>query len=113
MLKKTLNRERRRVAIRAKIKGTSERPRLVVFRSLNSIYAQIIDDSAGKTLCAASDMKSKKKGKVEKAKEVGQNIGKLAKEKKIGSIVFDRAGYKYHGRVKALADAAREAGLVF
>lgn len=96
-----------------RIRGTQDRPRLVVKRSNNNIYAQLIDDVARKTLCSSNDIKSKTKGKIERAKEVGQDIAKKAQEKKTTSIVFDRAGYKYHGRVKALADAAREAGLQF
>ena len=112
-MKKETLRERRRATIRAKIRGTSKRPRLVVKRSLSNIYAQVIDDSKGKTICAASDLKSKTKGRIDQAKEAGLQIAKLATEKKITSIVFDRAGYKYHGRVKALADAAREGGLKF
>lgn len=112
-MKKEILRERRRAAIRAKVRGTGERPRLVVKRSLSNIYAQVINDVEGKTICAASDIKSKKKGNIDRATEVGAGIAKLATEKKITSVVFDRAGYKYHGRVKALADAAREAGLKF
>ena len=110
---KEIKRERRRAVIRAKIRGTAERPRLVVKRSLTNIYAQVIDDAAGKTICAASDLKSKTKGKIERAKEVGAQVAKLAIEKKITSIVFDRAGYKYHGRIKTLAETVREAGLKF
>ena len=110
--KETL-RERRRARIRAKVRGVAQRPRLVVKRSLSNIYAQIIDDASGKTVCAASDLKSKTKGKSERAKEVGALIAKAAQEKKVDAVVFDRAGYNYHGRVKALAEAAREAGLKF
>lgn len=107
-------RKKRHNRIRAKVNGNAERPRLVVFRSLTSIYAQIVDDKTNKTIVSASDLKSKAKGtKVEKAKEVGTEIAKKALEKNINTIVFDRNGYKYHGRVKALADAAREAGLQF
>ena len=104
----------RRIAkVRAKVSGTAKKPRLNVFRSLNHIRAQIIDDTTGKTLVFASDDKIKKGTKVDKAKEVGKTIAKLAQEQKIKKVVFDRAGYKYHGRVKALAEAAREAGLEF
>lgn len=113
MLQKEQKRERRRAPIRARMQGVATKPRLVIKRGNNNIYAQLIDDEAGKTLCAANDLKSKTKGKIERAKEVGQAIAKLAQEKKVNTIVFDRAGYKYHGRVKALADAAREGGLQF
>lgn len=90
------------------------RPRLVVFRSNKYIYGQIIDDASSKTLIAASDNKNKKsKNKIESAKEVGINLAKESLKKNIKNIVFDRAGYKYHGRVKALAEGAREGGLVF
>ncbi len=107
-------RTRRKVRIRAKISGSQARPRLVVFRSLNHIYAQLINDENGKVIASASDMKAKDKGtKTEKAKAVGEQIASLAKENKIDTVVFDRNGYKYHGRVKAVADAAREGGLQF
>ena len=107
-------RRKRHNRVRAKVSGTAERPRLVVFRSLTNTYAQLIDDENGKVLGEASDLKSKSKGtKIEKAKEVGVNIAKVAKEKKIESVVFDRNGYKYHGRVKSLAEGAREGGLKF
>lgn len=112
--KKESDRQKRHNRIRAKITGTAERPRLVVFRSLNHIYAQIINDENGKVIAESSDIKSKSKGtKVEKAKEVGVEIAKKAVESKVTQIVFDRNGYKYHGRVKAIADSAREAGLQF
>jgi large subunit ribosomal protein L18 len=102
-----------------KVSGTSERPRLCVYRSLDHIYAQIIDDRAGKTLVAASsadkdgkkDLKSG--GNVAAAKVVGKLVAERAKAAGLDKVVFDRGGYKYHGRVKALADAAREAGLQF
>lgn len=101
--------------------GTPERPRLSVYRSLDNIYAQIIDDLSGKTLAAASSLTKAAKGKkgktsggnIEAAKMVGAKLAALAKEKNISKVVFDRGGYIYHGRVKALADAAREGGLVF
>ena len=102
-----------------KVSGTSERPRLCVYRSLDHIYAQIIDDRAGKTLVAASSadkgtQKSLKGGgNVAAAKVVGKEIAERAKAAGVAKVVFDRGGYKYHGRVKALADAAREAGLQF
>ncbi|HET9283054.1 MAG TPA: 50S ribosomal protein L18 [Candidatus Angelobacter sp.] len=110
---------RRRVheRIRTRLSGTSERPRLNVYRSLNHIYAQVIDDTSGKTLASASTSgkKSGKKtgGNVASAKEIGKTIAQRAKEKGIKKVVFDRGGYLYHGRIKALADAAREAGLEF
>jgi large subunit ribosomal protein L18 len=102
-----------------KVSGTSERPRLCVYRSLDHIYAQVIDDRAGKTLVAASsaDKTTKKNlkggGNVAAAKVVGKEIAQRAKAAGLAKVVFDRGGYKYHGRVKALADAAREAGLQF
>ena len=110
---------RRKIRIRKKIRGTSERPRLTVYRSLKYIYAQIIDDEAGHTLVAASTLEKELREKlkstkdIEAAKTVGELIAKRALEKGIEKVVFDRNGYKYHGRVKALADAAREAGLKF
>ncbi len=110
---------RKHVRVRKKIKGTPERPRLNVFRSLNHIYAQIIDDTNGNTLVAASTLDESLKGKIkyggnkEAAKEVGKLIAKKAIDKGIKLVVFDRGGYLYHGRVKELAEAAREAGLEF
>ena len=112
-------RTRIRARIRRKLAGTPERPRLAVFRSQAHIYAQVIDDDAGKTLCAAStldkDLKEQagKGANVAAAKAVGQLIASRAKEKGILAVVFDRGGFQYHGRIKALADAAREAGLKF
>ncbi|MDX9953825.1 MAG: 50S ribosomal protein L18 [Anaerolineae bacterium] len=112
-------RERRRAHVRRKVVGTPERPRLNVFRSLTHIYAQIIDDSLGHTLVAASTVDGDLreliagKAKVEQAKLVGRILAERALQKGVTQVVFDRAGYKYHGRVKALAEAAREAGLDF
>lgn len=103
----------RHARIRKVVKGTSSRPRLVVFRSLNGIYAQLIDDDARKTIFGVSSLKIKKGTKTEKAKEVGIETAKLATEKGIKEVVFDRGGYRYHGRVKAVADGAREGGLKF
>jgi large subunit ribosomal protein L18 len=108
--------KRRAHRSRAKIHGTKERPRFCVNRTLNHIYAQVIDDDAGKTIVAFSDMKIKKNkdgGKIGVAKEVGKAVAEAAIEKKIKKVIFDRSGNKFHGRVKALADAAREAGLEF
>ncbi|MFA5829274.1 MAG: 50S ribosomal protein L18 [Candidatus Gracilibacteria bacterium] len=107
-------RKSRHNRIRAKVSGTAEKPRLVVFRSLTNHYAQLIDDVAGKTVLTASDLKAKSKDKkADRAKQVGLEIAKLALDKKITTCVFDRNGYKYHGRVKAIADGAREGGLKF
>ena len=106
--------------IRKKLQGTAERPRLNVYRSLNHIYVQVIDDLHGQTLVSASTAEGKKAegkkvtgGNVASAKEVGKAIAERAKAKGVTKVVFDRGGYLYHGRVKALADAAREAGLKF
>jgi large subunit ribosomal protein L18 len=109
-------RERRHRRVRGRVEGTAERPRLVVFRSNRGIEAQLVDDLAGKTLAAASWLNLKKsfKGdKTEQAAEVGKLLAANAKKAKIESVVFDRGGYLYHGRVKALADGAREGGLIF
>ena len=101
--------------IRKKVRGTAERPRLAIFRSVNHIYAQIIDDENGKTLAAASttekDLKGSTGGNIEAAQKVGKTIGERALAAGVSSVVFDRGGYVYHGRVKALIDATREAGL--
>ena len=113
MLKKTLNRLRIKNRIRSTISGTAKRPRLAVFRSNTSIYAQLIDDEAGKTLAATSSMKAGKGSKSEQAVSVGEEIATKAKELKIKEVVFDRGGFLYHGRIKALADAARKGGLKF
>ncbi|HEX4749829.1 MAG TPA: 50S ribosomal protein L18 [Bryobacteraceae bacterium] len=102
--------------IRARMAGTPERPRLAVFRSVNHIYAQVIDDQQGHTLVAAGSIEKDLKGKggnIEGAKAIGKAVAQRAQEKGIKRVVFDRGGYLYHGRVKALADAAREAGLEF
>jgi large subunit ribosomal protein L18 len=104
--------------IRAKISGTKKQPRLSVFRSNKHIFLQLIDDSSQKTLVSASDLKINpptggKRTKTETAKEVGKELAKLAKAKKIKKVVFDRGGYKYHGRIKASAEGAREEGLNF
>jgi len=110
---------RRHRRVRKKVYGTSERPRLSVFRSTNHIYAQVIDDTQGVTVASASTLDPEVKtqvttgGNTEAAKKVGEFVAKRAKEKGIDEVVFDRGGFLYHGRVKALADAAREAGLKF
>ena len=106
-------RQRIHARIRRKLAGTAERPRLNVYRSLNHIYAQVIDDQAGVTIVSASTIKAKTGGNIAAAKEIGKTIAELAKEKGVTKVVFDRGGYLYHGRIKALADAAREAGLEF
>lgn len=110
---KQSGKEFRRRRIRAKIYGTSEKPRLCVYRSLTRNYASLIDDKSGKTLVSASDIKEKKSGNIESAKKIGLELAKKALESKIETCVFDRSGYKYHGRVKAIAEAAREGGLKF
>lgn len=113
------NRIERHKRVRRKVSGTAERPRLTVFRSSKNIYAQIIDDVESVTLVAASSLDKDVKdglsytGNKEAAKKVGERIAKLAKEKGIDEVVFDRGGYIYHGRVKELAEGAREAGLKF
>lgn len=115
-LTKREQKERRHRRIRAKIFGTADKPRLSVFRSNKFIYGQIVDDTAGRTMFAVSDMlldSGTKKTKLERAKIVGAMLGKMAVDKKIGNVVFDRGGFIYTGRVKALAEGAREAGLKF
>ncbi len=112
-------RRKRKLRIRKHVFGTSSKPRLAVFRSLNHIYAQAIDDQTGKTILSASSVESEVKGKAKKtgnketAKFVGELIAQKCKSKGIESVVFDRSGYVYHGRIKALAEAARAAGLKF
>jgi large subunit ribosomal protein L18 len=107
---------RRHRRVRGKIRGTAQRPRLLVFRSNRGIFAQLVDDDAGRTIAASSWLdlpKSFKGGKSEQAAEVGKRLAAAAKKAGIETVVFDRGGYLYHGRVKALADGAREGGLVF
>ena len=110
-------RRKRHQRIRLHLAGTQDRPRLAVFRSLNHIYAQVIDDASGKTLAAAStvekDLRGSSSTKTEEAAVVGRLLAERAKAAGIERVVFDRAGFRYHGRVKSLADAAREAGLEF
>lgn len=117
---KQLNRARRQFRIRKYLVGTTDRPRLAVYRSSAHIYAQIIDDTVGKTLVAESDLEMKKSAsaekktaKVDKAMEVGKKLAEKAVKKGIKEVVFDRGGFLYHGRVKAVADGAREGGLKF
>lgn len=110
---------RRHLRVRKKVRGTAQRPRLAVYRSLGHIYAQVIDDDAGHTLAAASDLEAtirsqvNGKRKTEVAKLVGELVAQRARERGLGPVIFDRGGYRFHGRVKALADSAREAGLTF
>jgi large subunit ribosomal protein L18 len=111
--KRNAIRQRIHDRIRRKLAGTGERPRLNVYRSLNHIYAQVIDDQKGETLVSASSIKAKTGGNIAAAKEIGKAVAELAVAKGIKKVVFDRGGYLYHGRIKALADAAREAGLEF
>jgi large subunit ribosomal protein L18 len=121
MIKKKKNsRLRSKIKIRSKISGIKEKPRLTIYRSLNNIFAQLIDDSEGKTLVSASSLSKElaeelkgAKGKTTKSKMVGKLVAKKALEKNISQVVFDRNGYRYHGRVKAIADGAREGGLKF
>lgn len=112
---KNAERQRRHKRVRRVVNGTPDCPRLNVFRSNANIYAQVIDDTTGTTLCAASslELKLENGGNVEAAKKVGEAIAKKCLDKNIESVRFDRGGYVYHGRVQALADAAREAGLKF
>jgi len=118
-LSKDQHRRRVHERVRTRIQGTTERPRLCVYRSLDHIYAQVIDDRTGKTLVSASstDAETKKNlkggGNIAAAKVIGKAVAERAKAAGVSKVVFDRGGYKYHGRVKALADAAREAGLQF
>ena len=111
--KRNAIRQRIHARIRQKMAGTAERPRLNVYRSLNHIYAQVIDDQKGETLVSASSIKLKTGGNVASAKEIGKAVAEQAVKQGIKKVVFDRGGYLYHGRIKALADAAREAGLEF
>jgi len=119
MLKRQELRLRRHQRVRKKVKGTAQRPRLAVFRSEHHIYAQVIDDAAGRTVAAASTLDGAVKsdvkygGNIAAAKAVGKLLGERAKEQGVQQVVFDRGGFAYHGRVAALADAAREAGLEF
>ena len=104
---------RRHARIRSKVSGTSMRPRLSVYKSTTGIYAQVIDDDKGVTICATDTRKCKSKTPLERAKEAGGVIAKLATEKKVKEVVFDRGGYEYKGKIQAIAEAAREGGLKF
>jgi large subunit ribosomal protein L18 len=106
-------RERRHVRVRRNLSGSPERPRLVVFRSLKHIYAQLVDDTANRTIATVGDLDILTMKKSEKAAEVGKRIAERAKAAGITKVVFDRAGYQYHGRVKAVAEGARKGGLEF
>lgn len=119
-MKKLKPRHRAKIKIRKTISGTTDRPRLTVYRSLDNIYAQLIDDTTGTTVIATSTLSKELKnevksvkGKIDKGKLVGKLLAEKAKEKNIKNIVFDRNGYKYHGRVRAVAEGAREGGLQF
>ncbi|MDP9337247.1 MAG: 50S ribosomal protein L18 [Acidobacteriota bacterium] len=118
-LSRDLHRKRVHDRVRTKVSGTTERPRLCVYRSLGHIYAQVIDDRTGNTLVSASSVDGETKknlktgGNIAAAKVIGKSVAERAKAAGVHKVVFDRGGYKYHGRVKALADAAREAGLQF
>jgi large subunit ribosomal protein L18 len=107
------SRERRRKRIRSKVFGTAERPRLSIYKSNVAMYAQVIDDNKGVTIASASSLKMKGKNKTEAAKNVGAEVAKIAKSKGVTKVVFDRGGFIYTGRVRAIADGAREGGLVF
>jgi large subunit ribosomal protein L18 len=113
MVSKIARRQKIKTRIRGKISGTAQRPRMTVFRSNKAIYVQLIDDLAGKTLCAASSKGIAEGTKCEISEKVGEAIAKKAMEMGITEVVFDRNGYLFHGRVKSLADAARKAGLKF
>ena len=119
MAEKTTPREKRKARIRRKVSGTPDRPRLTVYKSLKHMYAQLVDDTTGKTLASVATTSKALKGEVKEddktaaAKRVGEAIAKAAREKGIEAVVFDRNGFDYHGRVQAVAAAAREAGLKF
>ena len=110
-------RTKRHARIRLSVAGSESRPRLAVFRSLNQIYAQVIDDATGRTLASASSLEKELRSaggtKTDQAKSVGALVARRARDAGVGKVVFDRAGFRYHGRIKSLADAAREAGLDF
>jgi len=117
VLQKVAGRKRRHNRVRKKVRGTAARPRLAVFRSSKHLYAQVIDDTAGRTIASAStmevDMRSGSTATVDAAKSVGKRVGERAKAAGVSAVVFDRGGFRYHGRVAGAADGAREAGLEF
>ena len=117
MLQKVAGRKRRHNRVRKKVRGTAARPRLAVFRSSKHLYAQVIDDTAGRTIASAStmeaDVRSGSTATVDAAKSVGKRVGERAKAAGVSAVVFDRGGFRYHGRVAGAADGAREAGLEF
>jgi large subunit ribosomal protein L18 len=113
MITKRDRRNRRKLKIRNRVIGTNERPRLSVYRTNQHIYAQLVDDSNSQTILATSDVKLEKGTKSEKAKLVGEKLAKLAQTKKINKVVFDRNGFKFHGRIKELAQGAKDGGLIF
>lgn len=113
MKEKKIKRLKSHIKVRMKVMGTKERPRLCVFKSSSHIYAQVIDDEAGKVLASVSDLNIKKGKKTDRATEVGKLIAKQSLAKKIEKVVFDRGGFVFHGRIKAVADGAREGGLKF
>ncbi len=117
MLQKVAGRKRRHHRVRKNVRGTAARPRLAVFRSNKHVYAQVIDDVAGRTVASASTMETDVKGgstaTVDAAKSVGKRVGERAKAAGVSAVVFDRGGFRYHGRVAGVADGAREAGLEF
>ncbi len=114
---RTAARQKRHSRLRLRVAGSAERPRLAVFRSLNQIYAQVIDDDSGRTIASASSLEASLRGvggtKTERAKQVGSLVGERARAAGVERVVFDRAGFKYHGRIRSLADGARESGLEF
>ena len=116
-ISRTAARQKRHSRLRLRVAGSAERPRLAVFRSTNQIYAQVIDDATGRTLASASSLEASLRSagstKTERAKQVGSLIGERAKAAGVGRVVFDRSGFKYHGRIRSLADGARESGLEF
>jgi large subunit ribosomal protein L18 len=108
---KRIHRQRRHHRVRAKITGSAELPRVAVFRSLKYIYSQVIDDAKGKTICSINDLKIKEKNKTARSFRAGEMLGELVKKKNISKVLFDRGGFKYHGRVKALAEGLRKSGI--
>ncbi|MDO8494998.1 MAG: 50S ribosomal protein L18 [bacterium] len=108
---KLIHRQRRHHRVRAKITGSAELPRVAVYRSLKYIYSQVIDDSKGKTICSINDIKLKEKNKTERSFKAGEMLGEMIKKNNIKKVLFDRGGFRYHGRVKALAEGLRKSGI--